>query len=651
MDIRYIFNDGKTTPDEITFEEYKRNVYNSSKEIEDIIRTTSYEELEKNPLGLNYDTRTQEALDGNAIEEIDTRSQGGEQGIDGQNDGRTQTGNSEGKRGTAPRPPNTESAEQLDSVGKAPPKDKPITLVFGGSYSPIHTGHIDAALAAVKAAEAQGYTVERILIAPSPDTLLKAKAEKKGKPEDFIPMNIRAEMARLMIKELGHNIEVTEEPSAEADNFKPTKEEPKLKRTQLANWARGKYPETTIVNVSGADQIADMSGAPKVDALPAMFSGTAGSHEGYFYLGMPRDESSPDNKSSSAVRTSLKEGKGVPAGYMTPDAQTYFQNYLKEQTAKPASPSMRDIFREQMQKRKDAEAAKLQNNGLADALKDIAEIMGDTAYLDKVNGNEILKEARLLDEPEFDTAKFTALKKPLDKAFNVFAADTPDINDQMGKLIDAMTDAGMSLSTIEALEPYFVRFMEDKTLAEKPEISDTATTGEKRNDAAQTDQNTETSRTVLPVQQSDGDSETSLPSAREGSIQKPAGGVRSSGSVDTGQPSGNDSASEVGATAQTDAELTQGLGQRTIDAGGESAPNGNRGGTSLRDSVKAPENFTISDELDFERFSPKEMYRKNADAIRLVKTLEAENRNATSEEQKVLAEICRRSRSERFLAS
>lgn len=194
--------------------------------------------------------------------------------------------------------------------GAPPPTNKPVTLVFGGSFSPFHTAHLGAIKDAKAWMERNGYKVGRIVISPSSDKLLR---DKLG--DDLVPLPHRVEMIRKAIAG-DPDIEVTSGPAEEAENFQG-----KLKRTMLADWAARNNPGTTVVNVTGEDAVP--SGAPGV--YPSVFSG-GGSHEGYYYLGLPRESG---GLSSSKIRKAVKGGEQIPAEWMHPDAAEHYRNYLK----------------------------------------------------------------------------------------------------------------------------------------------------------------------------------------------------------------------------------------------------------------------------------------------------------------------------------
>jgi ABC-type ATPase involved in cell division len=197
-----------------------------------------------------------------------------------------------------------------------PPRDRPVTLVFGGSFSPFHKEHTNVALDAKKYLEAQGYTVAKVILAPSADKLLAAKLG----PE-LIPVGHRAEMIRRAIAE-HPELEVSDEPAAEVEAAPG-----KIKRTMLADWAEKRAPGTTVINVTGADAAP---GNPP--GFPSVYQGDPGtSHEGYYYLALPRDEGE-GGVSSSKIRRAVKEGRDI-GGVMHPEAEAYYRSLLGQREA------------------------------------------------------------------------------------------------------------------------------------------------------------------------------------------------------------------------------------------------------------------------------------------------------------------------------
>lgn len=192
----------------------------------------------------------------------------------------------------------------------APPKDRPIVLVFGGSFNPVHRGHVLAAESARRELIDAGYTVEKVIVSPSPQRLLQAKSGAEA--NELVD---RAAMAREAFKDSPW-AEVVEEPSVLAAAI-----EGKLKRTQQADWARQKFPGASVVSLTGQDAAP---GSPP--GFPSLYQGDPGtSHEGYYYLAVPRDESSADNISSSKIRKLVEAGEAVPADWETSGVVRYFK--------------------------------------------------------------------------------------------------------------------------------------------------------------------------------------------------------------------------------------------------------------------------------------------------------------------------------------
>lgn len=212
-------------------------------------------------------------------------------------------------------------APELTLGDKVPPKDKPVVMVFGGSFNPIHSGHVDSARNAKKMMEAAGYTVEKVIIVPSPQHLLVKKSGAEAQM-----LGDRFEMAKRAFAHL-HNegFMVVHSPSRIADELEGVK---KPKRADAADWVQEKNPHATIVSVAGEDTAP---GNPPGFPSLYLYETTSGKNpDGYYYLAVARDEESPDNISSSKIRKNIESDKEVPAEWMNSATSRYYRALVKK---------------------------------------------------------------------------------------------------------------------------------------------------------------------------------------------------------------------------------------------------------------------------------------------------------------------------------
>lgn len=187
-----------------------------------------------------------------------------------------------------------------------PPKDKPVVLTFGGAFNPIHEGHVNAILSAVKMMEDAGYTVQKAVVVPTPQQRIAAKHGGRG-----FPLAERVEMSRVAFAKYP-NIEVDGSPSEETAGRKG-----KISRTLLADIVQAKNPNASIVNISGEDVAP---GNPP--SVPSVYRGDKGTDfERYFYLVVPRDE---ESISSSKIRDMIVAGEKIPDDVVSQPVQDLY---------------------------------------------------------------------------------------------------------------------------------------------------------------------------------------------------------------------------------------------------------------------------------------------------------------------------------------
>lgn len=218
-------------------------------------------------------------------------------------------------------PKDSKDSKELPKLkfgGEPPPKDKPVVLVFGGSFNPPTTAHVQVAKDSMRMLEKEGYNVKNVVVAPSPDKLLRAKYTKDGQnPDMAYPISERLELLRRSIDD--DRLVPSDGPAIDAENTVG-----KLARTQLADWAKKEYPGATVVAVTGEDQATGTGHSPP--GFPSLYVGDAGTkHAGYYYLALPRD--SENGVSSSKIRKQIRNGEKITD--MAPAAIDYLERMFE----------------------------------------------------------------------------------------------------------------------------------------------------------------------------------------------------------------------------------------------------------------------------------------------------------------------------------
>ena len=189
----------------------------------------------------------------------------------------------------------------------SPPRDKPVVLAFGGTFNPVHSGHVQAAVDARDLLIKAGYRVERIVVSPSPQSLMRKKSGK-----DASLLVDRVAMLREAFKGV-EGVEIADAPSREADESgrKPN-------RTDQSDWVSRQYPGRTVVSVAGEDTAPE--GGP---GFPGLYTPRRGNLEGNTFLAVPRDEE--EGISSSGIRKKIESGAEPSAEEASPGVVRYFK--------------------------------------------------------------------------------------------------------------------------------------------------------------------------------------------------------------------------------------------------------------------------------------------------------------------------------------
>lgn len=220
--------------------------------------------------------------------------------------------------------PGSEPLLAMQEMEHAPPKDKPVILLFGGTLNPVHSGHAAIPLIGKKMLEYAGYRVDKVIVSPVQQGRIVQKMIKNNEdPRAATRLVDRTAMANRAFRGLeSEGIIVDSKPSIEADaHFARTGKV--SNRNALVDHFQKIYPDHTIINIGGEDTTP-----PEMKGFPHPVLGIAqeeGSYKGKAFLMLPRPEQSI---SSSQIRKLINRGEQVPSHLMDSEVARYYSALL-----------------------------------------------------------------------------------------------------------------------------------------------------------------------------------------------------------------------------------------------------------------------------------------------------------------------------------
>ncbi|MFN6964333.1 MAG: hypothetical protein ACK4S4_11275 [Pyrinomonadaceae bacterium] len=232
----------------------------------------------------------------------------------------------------------------------------------------------------------------------------------------------------------------------------------------------------------------------------------------------------------------------------------------------------------------------------------------------------------------FDEATYAKAKPHFEAAFRHFKAAGQNTREALRAIIKYFAEQlKMDAQTIFNMKPYIIQYVEDIEAGTivLPETVNQGITGETDEQQSETDSTSDNGDQAGNVRADNGLGEAA---------DDQAGSEDAAGDLAERQPGANEGGGQTGNVDSVSETV------RDESGSGAGSTSGVDGVGDVRDTSTdgssfnpAPGNHQIDDELDFRSFSPKKRYRANVDAIRLLKQLETESRDATADERRVLA--------------